>query len=261
MIPKIIHYCWFGGAPKPKLAKKCIKSWRRYCRDWKIIEWNENNFDIMSCPLYVQQAYEKKKWAFVTDYVRLKLIYEHGGVYFDTDVELLKKIDDFLDYSAFFGLEDEEHINTGLGFGAEKETPILDELMSDYDDIPFVLDDGTLDILPCPQRNLSVFKANGLIKSEQVQELHGGVMVFPKHVFCPKDYVTGEMKKTKDTVSIHWFSASWHSKEEQKSHEKFVRSRKRALRKDYLLHLPNHILIKILGEEKYARLKAKLRKH
>lgn len=125
LLPKTIHYCWFGNNEKPKLFYKCYKSWKRFCPDYEIIEWNESNIDISSCPLYVQQAFEEKKWAFVTDYIRLKIIYENGGIYLDTDVELLKPLDDLLVYNAYFGFEDEKHINTGLGFGAAKGFELL----------------------------------------------------------------------------------------------------------------------------------------
>ena len=96
MIPKIIHYCWFGRNPKPKLAEKCMRSWKKYCKDYKIIEWNEDNFDISKAPLYVQQTKNKKKWAYVTDYVRLYAVYKCGGVYLDTDVEIVNSLDDLL---------------------------------------------------------------------------------------------------------------------------------------------------------------------
>ena len=117
-IPKVIHYCWFGGNPKPKLVQKCIHSWKKYCPDYEIIEWNESNFDISSCPLYVRQAYDVKKWAFVSDYARLKIIHTCGGIYLDTDVELIKSLDSLLEYNAFFGFEDGKYVATGLGFGA-----------------------------------------------------------------------------------------------------------------------------------------------
>ena len=121
MIPKLIHYCWFGHNPLPKDAKRCIRSWKKYCPDYVIKEWNEDNFDISQCPQYVRQAYEAKKWAFVSDYVRLKLVHDHGGVYMDTDVELLKPLDRLLSHKAYFGFEDDGlQINTGLGFGAER---------------------------------------------------------------------------------------------------------------------------------------------
>lgn len=105
MIPKIIHYCWFGGGPKPKSVEKYIRSWKKYCSDYEIIEWNEDNFDISSSPLYVKQAYAAKKWAFVSDYARLKVVFECGGIYFDTDVQVIKNIDTLLQYDTFFGFE------------------------------------------------------------------------------------------------------------------------------------------------------------
>ncbi len=121
MIPKTIHYCWFGRNPKPKLAEKCIRSWKRRCPDYEIIEWNEDNYDISSAPLFVRQAYEKKKWGFVPDYIRLDLINRFGGIYLDTDVEVLKRLDCFLENKSFFGLENNKYVALGLGFGAEKE--------------------------------------------------------------------------------------------------------------------------------------------
>ena len=104
MIPKIIHYCWFGGKPKPELAEKCIESWKKFCPDYEIVEWNEGNFNINS-NLYVKQAYEAKKYAFVTDYVRLYALYTQGGIYMDTDVMVLKPLDEYLNHEAFSGFE------------------------------------------------------------------------------------------------------------------------------------------------------------
>ena len=118
MIPKIIHYCWFGGKELPELAKKCIASWKKYCPDYEIIRWDESNFDLESCQ-YVKQAYQSKKYAFVTDYVRLYAMYTQGGVYMDTDVELTKNLDKFLDHQGFSGFESEAQIPTGI-MAAEK---------------------------------------------------------------------------------------------------------------------------------------------
>ena len=119
-IPKVIHYCWFGHNPKPEQALSCIASWKEKCPDYQIIEWNEDNYDISSAPLYVRQAYQEKKWAFVTDYVRLQVVFENGGIYLDTDVELKKSLNALLGYRAYFGFEDATYINTGLGFGAKQ---------------------------------------------------------------------------------------------------------------------------------------------
>lgn len=255
MIPKTIHYCWFGRNPKPKLAKKCIRSWKRHCKGYKIIEWNEDNIDISAMPLYVRQAYEAKKWAFVTDYVRLWVIYEYGGIYFDTDVEVFKPLDDFLQCKAFFGLERKEHVNTGLGFGAEKGTYILEEMMSDYDSIPFLREDGTEDVTPCPQRNTMVLQRHGLAQINALQDLDDGIVIFPTEYFCPRRSYDAIVQKTENTYTVHHFAASWYSKKELKAKRKKEKKQRRFYRKDKIFHFPNRILIRLLGEEKYGHLK------
>ncbi len=212
MIPRIIHYCWFGMNPKPQQVLDCMNSWKVKCPDYKIIEWNESNYDFSRSPLYVRQAYEKKKWAFVTDYVRLQVIYENGGIYLDTDIELVKNLDDLLSHSAYFGFQGETEIATGLGFGAEKGCRILLEMMQDYQDIPFILPDGSMDLIPCPKRNTTAFLRRGLVPDGTEQELEGGIHIFPKPFFCPIDYKTGKMELTENTYSIHHYFASWHGK-------------------------------------------------
>jgi len=132
MIPKKIHYCWFGRNPKPKLAEKCIASWKKYCPDYEIIEWNEDNFDI-NMNVYTRYCYENKKWAYLSDFARLYVVAENGGVYFDTDVELLKNPDELLKLEAFYGFETEKCINTGLGFGAEKNHPTVMAMVEEYE--------------------------------------------------------------------------------------------------------------------------------
>lgn len=209
MIPKKIHYCWFGRNPKPDLAEKCIRSWKRYCPDYEIIEWNEDNYDISAAPLYVRQAYEAKKWAFVTDYVRLDVVYRCGGIYLDTDVEVIKSLDRFLNHRAFFGLESPEYINTGLGFGAEKGAEILEELMSDYQEIPFVLPDGSFDQTSCPVRNTQVFLKHGFLQKDEEQVVRNEIHIYPSDFFSPMSYETGILTITPNTHSIHHFAASW----------------------------------------------------
>ena len=209
-IPKVIHYCWFGGNPLPELAIRCIESWKKYCPDYEIIEWNESNFDLDCCP-YVREAYNEKKWAFVTDYARLKIVYEHGGLYFDTDVELIKPIDDLLDLQGFMGFEDDEHVNTGVGFGAIPGHSIIKSMMDDYTNVHFRKDDGTLDMTPCPIRNTQTLVALGLYLGEKNCELQG-IKFYPKDFFSPKDMRDGKIKLTKNTYSIHHYSASWYSK-------------------------------------------------
>lgn len=209
MIPKIIHYCWFGRNPKTRLAKKCIRSWKKYCPDYEIIEWNEDNYDLRAAPVYVQQAYEAKKWAFVTDYIRLQVVYEYGGIYMDVDVELEKPLDSVLEHRAYFGFENGTTIATGLGFGAEKGTALLLELMADYLEIPFLLEDGSYDLTPCPHRNTGVFLRHGLKQDDSLQILEGDVLILPTIYLCPIDLVMKIRTRSPKTISVHWYDASW----------------------------------------------------
>ena len=259
MIPKTIHYCWFGKNPKPDLALKCIKSWKSKCPDYKIIEWNEDNFNISECPLYVRQAYEMKRWAFVTDYVRLKLVYDYGGIYLDTDVELLKSLNSLLSYQAFFGFENNTSIATGLGFGAEKGCAVVKGMMDDYLEIPFLLPDGNCDTTPCPQRNTHVLVAQGLQQNGKTQMLDPNIKILSKEYLCPMDYFTGSLLRTRKTISIHWFSASWKTTEQQKEHADQVKRLRRKSLVDRLIHAPNRMLLFALGQEEYNTIKHLLR--
>lgn len=156
MIPKKIHYCWFGGNPKPEIIEKCISSWRKHCPDWEIIEWNEQNYDVGKFA-YMSEAYDAKQWAFVSDVARLDIIYNHGGIYLDTDVELLSPINFWLQYSAFFFWETELNINSGMGFGARKNHPAVKAMLECYHDRHFVID-GVNDFTPCPASNTSALR-------------------------------------------------------------------------------------------------------
>jgi len=208
-IPKVIHYCWFGDSKLPKLAEKCIKSWKKYCPDYKIICWNNENFDITSNQ-YVYEAYKAGKWAFVSDYVRLKVIYDNGGIYLDTDVELIKPIDKLLENRGYMGFDEKGIIATGLGFGAEKGNKLIGEMLKDYDNIPFLLPDGTYDLTPCPDRNTDTLKRLGMDINNKSQVFMDTVFL-PKEYLCPMDYYTGKKSITKNTYSIHHYCASWTS--------------------------------------------------
>lgn len=210
MIPKKIHYVWFGGNPLPHLGKKCLRSWKKYCPDYEIILWNEKNFDISSCPLYVRQAYEMKKWAFVSDYARLKVIYENGGIYLDTDVEIIKNIDFLLEHEAFFAIEsDGITVASGLGFGAEKGNPAVKTMMDDYEGQAFIKEDGGFDLTPCPVRNTRSLYKYGFEKENKDQLLPGNIRILPSEYMCPMFYSTGILTMTDKTVSIHHYSSSW----------------------------------------------------
>lgn len=209
-IPKVIHYCWFGNGKMPAIAEKCIKSWKKYCPDYEIICWNEKNFDLTQ-NRYMREAYEAGKWAFVSDFARLKIIYDHGGIYLDTDVELLKSPDSLLEGGGFMGFDEKGIVATGLGFGAEAGNEIIGELLKDYDDIPFVLPDGSFDLTPCPDRNTMTLKRLGM-DMENTDQIFMGIKFLPREYLCPMDYCTGKKTITKNTYSIHHYCASWTSK-------------------------------------------------
>ena len=205
MIPKTIHYCWFGRNPKPKLAEKCIASWRKYCPDYEIIEWNEDNFDV-NMNGYTRMCYEQKKYAFLSDFARLLVVAEHGGVYFDTDVELVKPIDSMMELPAFYSFETTEYVATGLGFGSVAQGETIRAMLAEYD----ALLDGTEGVRGCPRLNTSALVRLGLKQDGTRQEVADAV-ILPCDYMNPYDSATGELRQTKNTISIHWYSASWLS--------------------------------------------------
>ena len=208
MIPKIIHYCWFGGNPLPDEAKRWIETWKQFCPDYQIMEWNEDNFDISQNP-YVKEAYEQKKWAFVTDYVRLKVLFDYGGIYMDTDVEVCKSLDDFLHCRAFSGFESKSSIPTGT-MGAEAGNEWIGLLLTYYDDRHFVLPDGSLDTTTNVYTITQLTeKYYPLVLNNSYQEFGTGLYMYPFDYLCAKDPATGQVKKTKNTYTIHHFAGSW----------------------------------------------------
>lgn len=210
-IPKIIHYCWIGNAEKPESVIRCIESWKKYCPEYKIIEWNETNYDFKKNK-YMAQAYEAKKWGFVPDYARLDIVYEYGGIYLDTDVEIIKPFDELLQLEAFMGFEspekDEIYVNCGQGFGAEPHNEIIKKARDQYDGLSFIMDDGELNMIPSPHYTTQILVENGLIRNNKDQKV-SNVTVFSSDLLCPKNFLTGKLKLTKRTVSIHHFTASW----------------------------------------------------
>lgn len=214
-IPKVIHYCWFGNGKMPPIAKKCIKSWKKYCPEYKLICHNEENFDI-SQNKYAKQAYDAGKWAFVSDYVRLKVLYEEGGVYLDTDVEIIKPIDNLIKERGFMGFDDSGVISTGLGFSCEKGNELIGKLLADYDDISFVRSDGTYDVTPCPDRNSETLRNLGM-DLDNKDQIFMGLHMLPEDYLCPMKYYTGKKIITKNTYSIHHFCASWISAKSKRS--------------------------------------------
>lgn len=206
MIPKTIHYVWLGDKPKPKKIKKCIASWEKFCPDYKIIEWNESNFDIDS-NLFIKAAYDSQKYAFASDVIRLIVLEKYGGIYVDADVEFLKPIDDLLENEGFVGFETNEYINSGQMLGSVPKNIILSEHIKKYDNIDFFgIDDITK--ITCPKifTDLLVEKGLALDGSEQIIS---GVHIYPVEYFNPFDIKTGRMTKTKNSYSIHWSAHSW----------------------------------------------------
>lgn len=206
MIPKKIHYCWFGKGKKSRLALKCIESWHQYCPDYEMIEWNEENFDI-DMKGYTRMCYAEKKYAYLSDYVRLWVVEKYGGIYLDTDVEVIRPLEKLLQEDAYFGFENKRYVNTGLGFGSIAHGTVIQAMLKEYD----ALLDGKNGVRMCPELNTKALTALGLKQNGQKQKVWEAA-VYPVNVLNPYDSVTGKLEKTADTVSIHWYAASWMNK-------------------------------------------------
>lgn len=207
MIPKVIHYCWFGRGEKPAQAQMCIASWKKYLPGYELKEWNEDNFDVNQ-NRYVREAYENRKFAFVTDYVRLYALYHEGGVYMDTDVEVLGSYDQFLHHHAFSGFETDGNVPTGM-MAAEKGSIWAKELLQQYDERVFVKEDGSFDMTTNTTVITEYMVCKGLKQNNTYQDFPGLCTMYPAEFFCPKDHRTGVIKVTPNTVCIHHFAGSW----------------------------------------------------
>ena len=249
-IPKIIHYCWFGGKPKPPLAEKCIKSWKKYCPDYEIIEWNEGNFDVSAAPLYVRQAYEAGRWAFVTDYVRLRGLLELGGIYMDTDVEVVKPLDPYLKHEAFAGFESLDRIQTGL-LACEKDFPLFRDFMAYYDTASFYREDGSQDVTTNVEILTALCRDRGFEAGDKFQVVEG-LAIYPREYFCPVDFDTEKLHRTRKTVTIHWFASSWHTEEEAEE----LRQEKLRQKRERNSSIRHGIGTRLFGEKGYEKLKS-----
>ena len=224
---KVIHYCWFGGNPLPELAQKCIASWEKYCPEYEIRQWNESNFDLNCCD-YVREALEQKKWAFVSDYARFKILYDQGGLYFDTDVELIKSIDDIVEKGPFMGFEkgtDRNMVNAGLGLGAEPGMPFYREVLDHYEASHFV-ENGRINYYSVVDRVTDLLNNHGLADSDTFQSVEG-ITIYPSEYFCPLNFGTNSMQMTENTRSIHWYDASWLDEKMKKRQNNCVAIRNR----------------------------------
>ena len=211
MIPRIIHYCWFGGKPLPKIAEKCIASWKKYLPEYEIRRWDESNFDVNMIP-YTKEAYAAGKYAFVSDYARFWILYHYGGVYFDTDVEVIRPVDDILERGDFLGVESDRNgeitVNPGLGFAASKGSEAIWELLNLYRTFHFLNADGTHCLKNIVEITTEYLSARGLENTGEIQQCCG-FTIYPKDYFCPIDYDTRELKITDNTRTIHHYAESW----------------------------------------------------
>lgn len=210
MIPKIIHYCWFGRGPMPELALKCIESWHRFMPDYEYRLWNEDSFDVNSVP-YVKEAYEARKFAFVTDYVRLYALFTEGGIYMDTDVEVLKPYDDLLALPGFTGYEGSKYLPPVTGtMASEPQNAWVKEQLDSYSGTHFLLPDGSLDTTTNTVRITRIMKAGGFVPDGKKQ-IYKDMHIFPVEYFCPRQ-TTGEIIKTDNSYCDHHFMGSWGDK-------------------------------------------------
>ena len=240
VIPKIVHYCWFGNNPKSKLIKKCIASWKKFLPEWEIIEWNESNYDVYKNE-YISAAYKEQKWAFVVDFARFDILNEYGGVFFDADVELLKTIPEtLLEHQAFTGFETEKNVAPGLVFASTSKHPMLAEIINVYENKKFgeKIDGKTETIVDIVT---NILEKNGLVKNNLIQDING-IVIYPKEFFCCFNHETQNFEIQPETISIHHYAASW-SPWYRKTYFKIIK-----------------IAAGILGKERYLKIKRKIKK-
>lgn len=248
-IPKIIHYCWFGGNPLPELAVRCIESWKKYFPDHEIKEWNETNFDVNIIP-YTAQAYKAKKYAFVSDYARFWILYKYGGLYFDTDVEVVKNMNDIISKGSFMGCENwaqpgatpaQLGVAPGLGLGVTPGHGLIGEILDHYKTLSFLDKNGNPNLETIVEITTKLLCKYGLQNVNEIQNVHG-VNIYPKDYFCPIDMITEKLKISSRTVSIHWYMGSWVEHRQWRNIRSFLRK-----------ILPEHLFLA------YNKLKKKLR--
>lgn len=206
MIPRVIHYCWFGGAPLPPSAERCIASWRRHFPGWEIRRWDESSYDVRITP-YTAEAYDARKYAFVSDYARFDILHRHGGVYFDTDVEVIRPFDELLAQGAFMGMEG-TLVNPGLGMGAPAGTPLLAELLDHYRGMHFIDSRGHQQQGTVVKHTTDVLLRHGYTPDGRRQSV-ADVTIYPEEYLNPFDDITGRLKVTPQTLSIHHYAKSW----------------------------------------------------
>lgn len=215
-IPKIIHYCWLSGEAYPELIQKCMDSWKEVLSDYEFVCWDTKKFDVNSC-VYTKEAFEAKKYAFVSDYIRLYALYNYGGIYLDTDIEVLKKFDPLLNNRAFTCFENSYSVAAWI-FGSEKGNPIFKEFLDHYEGRKFLLPNGECDLTPNPYPITKTCIGHGLQLKNVNQELDN-ITVFTEDYFCPYDHISRQMNITDNTYCIHYFNAAWFSEKKKKRFE------------------------------------------
>lgn len=209
IIPKVIHYCWFGRAKIPDKYREWMKTWAKYCPDYEIVEWNDDNYDYKKNE-YMYEAYKANQWAFVSDYARMDVVYNYGGIYLDTDVELIRNIDVLLYQKAFMGLQNDLRIATGLGFGAIKRHHTIGEFILEYEDRKFLLPDGGYDLTPCPSIQTPFLEKKGY-KRENKYQVVDDIAILPAPVLG--GYIGEHLVVNEDVYMLHHYAASWISPE------------------------------------------------
>lgn len=220
-IPKVIHYCWFGGAPIPCRFQENIDSWRKYCPDYEIIQWNESNYDV-SRNTYMRQAYESRKWGFVPDYARLDIVESQGGIYLDTDVRMVRSFDPLLQFGMFCGFESMTRINLGQGFGAVKGHPVVRKLRKGYENLEFIDPAGKMNTVPSPVYQTRELERLGVVIDGTFQQLEDAV-IFPQEYFSPVNEF-GYGMQTENTFSVHQYDGSWYDEKQRETKERVIRN-------------------------------------
>lgn len=217
-IPKVIHYCWFGKKPVPERNQRYMESWKKYCPDYEIIEWNETNYDVHKNQ-YMGQAYDTGKYGYVPDYARIDILYEHGGIYLDTDVELIRNIDELLYLQAFASFEEYPTVNFGGGSGSIKGLPVLKNILDFRENAQFVYSDGNYNTTTCGYFETVPLQRAGLKPDGTIQNING-LTVLSSEYFHPKSSVTGITDVTENTYGVHQFSWSWVNEQQMKEKKK-----------------------------------------
>ena len=239
-IPKIVHYCWFGGKEKPDDVKKCIKSWKQHLSDYRFMEWNEKNFDINNLQ-YTKEAYHAKKYAFVSDVARIEALYQYGGIYMDTDVEVLKPFNSLLDAKCLLGMEEKEYVATSF-MAFEKGHSLVKEFIDLYKNISFYDQNGKIIAGTNVEKLTKMLLKQGFVQQNYYQELENGIRIYPKEYFSPYDYINCCYEITENSYCVHHFAVSWMPKSEQL--KKVIKKR----------------LVKVLGKNKMNMLRDKIKK-